>query len=180
MSLYNSLFGVNKVAPFILLALGTNTEQIPRFRDAYINNAGEMVIYTRTGGGNRDYYDSKESYASSRDTSDLDNNYTGPFNEDLRLLPGFLGDAEDDFDSTYATFRYTIPPSFKKVLDTLNLPPAPDPRTRWEALLADLKNGTDAQTLEGKRALEVGQKIFASINEQLSAKEATADAKKKS
>jgi hypothetical protein len=179
MSLYNALFGVNQLAPFILLALGTTSDKVPRFRDAYINEDGEMIIYTRTGGGNRDYYDSPETYAATRDTSDADNDYKGPFNEDLRALPGFLGDVDDDFDSTYASFRYSIPPSFKKVLDTLNLPPTKEPKSRWQALLADLAKGTDAQTPEGKRALEVGQKIFASINEQLSAREATANAEKK-
>lgn len=171
MSLYNALFGVNPMAPLILLALNTTHNAIPRFRDAYLNEAGEMVIYTRTGGGNRDYYDSAESYAASRDMSDPDNDYKGPFNDSLRQLEGFLGDEDDDFDSTYASFRYSVPPAFKPIIETLKVGPAKDPKTRWQALLKDLGDagygGTEPQTPEGKRALEVGQKIFSQINAAL-------------
>ena len=171
MSLYNALFGVNPMAPLILLALNTTHNSIPRFRDAYLNEAGEMVIYTRTGGGNRDYYDSAESYRASHPADDPDNNYTGPFNEDLRKLEGFLGDEDDSFDSTYASFRYSVPPAFKPIIDAVKAGPATSPQARWQALLKDLgdssQGGTEPQTPEGKRALEVGQKIFFQMNAAL-------------
>ena len=52
MSLYNMLFGVNSAAPVLLATLGLTESDVPRFRDCHLNGE-QIVIYTRTGGGNR-------------------------------------------------------------------------------------------------------------------------------
>jgi len=98
MSLYNALFGVNPFANALLSILDTDISQVPRFRDVYVEN-DQIIIYTRTGGGNRDHYE---------------NCTDGPSNADLRKIPGYLWDADDDFDNTFAYFYYAIPESAQK------------------------------------------------------------------
>lgn len=131
MSLYNLVHGVNPMAGLLLTALGLETKQIPRFRDCYWT--GEFIaVYTRTGGGNREYYDSP-----------LDNadNTTGPYNSDLRAVSGFSHDEDDDFDCTYATFYFRPSPVFTEALKAV---PAADatPEQKWESFLERLKSGT--------------------------------------
>ena len=53
MSLYNALFGTNPFANALLMALGITASDVPRFRDCYLDDDGKIVIFTRTGGGNR-------------------------------------------------------------------------------------------------------------------------------
>ena len=77
------------MAPLILNILKVTPADVPRFRDAYFHN-GMLVLYTRTGGGNR------EAYAEQ--------------NQKLRELPGYVSDDDDTFDSTFANFRYNPPP----------------------------------------------------------------------
>ncbi len=95
MSLYNMLHGYEPTANFVLSVLNIPPTEIPRFRDAYLTYLDEtksepvMVILTRTGGGNRDAFE----------------------NEILQLqqLPGYLDSTDDEFDSTFALFRYKLP-----------------------------------------------------------------------
>lgn len=49
MSFYNMLFGVNSAAPVLLATLGLTLNDVPRFRDCYIDGE-HIVIHTRTGG----------------------------------------------------------------------------------------------------------------------------------
>jgi hypothetical protein len=100
-----------------LAALKINEGDIPRFRDAYFTWSDEtettpiIVVHTRTGGGNRDYYESEERcrkcypeyFAPDTDAP------TGPWNADLRALPGYLGDNDCSHDPTYADFRFRVP-----------------------------------------------------------------------
>lgn len=116
------LFGVNAHAPVLLKILGTDPYKVPRFRDCYVSpEDDEIVIHTRTGGGNRDYYESaercRESYPHYFEEGKEPP--TGPWNSDLRALPGFLRDADDDFDCTYADFHYSFPPEFAAELKAL-------------------------------------------------------------
>lgn len=88
MSLYNMLFGKNPDATTILAALNLTEGMIERFRDVWIQeDTNRIVIYTRTGGGNREYY----------------------FNETLTQHPLYLYDEDDDFDSTYAYYYFAMP-----------------------------------------------------------------------
>ena len=92
MSLYNQIFGYNPIAPTLLLILQLDPQKIPRFRDAYIDDLGNIVIYTRTGGNNR------ATYASE--------------NQALREIPGFIRDEDDDYDETFAKFTYEVAEPF--------------------------------------------------------------------
>lgn len=110
MSLYNMVNGVNPATFFILPLLGEkHAEQYPRFRDCFVGrlynsdkddefgipvkqtDQTEKVIsvYTRVGGGNR-------------------NNYVDEIKE-LQSHPNYIKDYNDDFDSTFATFLFSVP-----------------------------------------------------------------------
>lgn len=103
MSLYNMLFGVNPLTKDVLSALKLDSETIPRFRDAYFDHVeNRLVVFTRTGGGNRDYYENS-----------IEEDYEGPTNLDLKNHPNYLTDEDDDFDSTYAYFYFSIPEESK-------------------------------------------------------------------
>lgn len=136
MSLYNLVHGYNALAPELLKALGTTPADIPRFRDCFLsrgpNEDGEYIcIYTRTGGGNREQYE--ESQGGSFNDDD---GAKLPSNNDLRLIDGFVFDADDDFDATYAGFYYKVPDSLKTLVEGLNIPASPG--ERWQLLFSKM------------------------------------------
>ena len=88
MSMYNLLFGENASADDLLKALGLTRDDVPRYRDCYIQD-GHIVVLTRTGGGNRDDYEFE--------------------NLQMTGVPGYLYDHDAEFDYTYAEFHYEIP-----------------------------------------------------------------------
>ena len=53
MSLYNIFFGKHSQAEIILATLGLSPSDMGRFRDCFISD-GQIVVYTRNGGGNRE------------------------------------------------------------------------------------------------------------------------------
>jgi hypothetical protein len=120
MSLYNMLFGTNPSADLLLAMLGITRNSVPRFRDCYLN--GDCIeIYTRTGGGNRDDYEEE--------------------NDALHALPGFVSDSDDEFDCTYAHFRFTIPERYRSVCEILrDMGGSRDPGKHWVDLLGKLSN----------------------------------------
>ncbi len=128
MSLYNMLHGVNPLAGVLLKILGVSPDLVPRFRDCYFNGE-HIVIYTRTGGGNRDWYDEPNA-----------DNTDGPWNSDLRELSGYLRDEDDDYDSTYALFYYSVPEQFGYLMDKLQSMAQKETQSeRWEASLDRIK-----------------------------------------
>lgn len=91
MSLYNTLFGMNPAAGYLLGSLGKTSEDFGRFRDAYYEKGesgkeGKIIVYTRCGGGNREAYE---------DVFD-----------EMELHPNYITNYDDDFDSTYAYFEF--------------------------------------------------------------------------
>lgn len=121
MSLYNMLFGMNAAAPVLLAMLGIDANDVPRFRDCFLSeDRKQIIIHTRTGGGNRDDYEDE--------------------NSSLQSLPGYQGDEDDDFDCTYANFRYAVPEKFAHLID--KLPEGVDPAKRWQETLENLKTAT--------------------------------------
>lgn len=93
MSLYNMINGVNPATFFILPMLGEkHPNNYPRFRDCFVDS-GEIRVYTRVGGGNRD---------------------CGFGEEELQQHPNYLRDEDDDFDSTYATYIFSVPNEWKE------------------------------------------------------------------
>src|SRR5690606_29467384 len=117
---------------------------------------------------NREYYECEQSCRDNYpEYFDGDGeNPSGPWNADLRKLPGFLYDMDDDYDSTYADFIYEVPEEFKSIVETLKTMGAENnPTERWQKLLDDLSQRND--TPAAKRALEVGQQIFGKITEAM-------------
>lgn len=161
MSLYNMMFGYNSLAGVTLSALNITRNDIPRFRDAYFDaEEDRLVIYTRTGGGNREYYGAPNGYDNEE--------YFGPFNEDLENHPDYLFDEDDDFDCTYAYFYFRVPESFKPIFETFkDLGAGKDlnPTEKFAKMIEDLQNGNS--TSEAERALEVGKSIVEQISKTI-------------
>jgi hypothetical protein len=87
MSLYNTLFGTNPVAGYLLGSLGKTSDDFGRFRDAYYEkDNGKIIVYTRCGGGNREAYEDVF--------------------EEMELHPNYITNYDDDYDSTYAYFEF--------------------------------------------------------------------------
>lgn len=115
--LYNAIFGVNEDAPALLVMLRLTPNDFSRFRDAFVAN-GEIIVYTRLGGGNRE-------------------GYTHIFTA-MKKHPQYLRDVDDNFDSTYCTFFFRIPKYLPE--DVLEILKAMDigewkPDERWKVAL---------------------------------------------
>lgn len=85
--------------------------EIPRFRDAYLEGSN-VVIYTRTGGGN------DECYCETEGDSHEEGCYYKA-NRDLESKMNFISFEYDDFDSTYAYFRFQILPEYVDYLEEI-------------------------------------------------------------
>lgn len=147
MSLYNMMFGANPNTHAYLKMLGLTPADVPRFRDCFLSKTDDgdvlIAIHTRTGGGNRDYYESEEgcryNYPEYFKGEDIP---TGPWNDDLRSVPGYLRDEDDEFDSTYATFYFKVPELYADAVKALaDESPAQTmtPAEKWDALLTALQ-----------------------------------------
>lgn len=146
MSLYNSLFGTNNLAPLLLAALKLHSNDFGRFRDCYLNEDGsKIIVYTRCGGGNR------EDYQQVFDAMEQHQNY--------------LSNYDDDFDCTYAYFEFSVPDEFKEQLKMIaeSHGQKESPTEKFQQLLTDLETGNE--TKETGNAIEVGKQIFGKINE---------------
>lgn len=142
--LYNLLHGTDVLVPLLLPALGYRSPgEVPRFRDCYLDG-DEIIILTRTGGGNRAYY---ENLASCRTcypqyfTEDVDDPPHGPWNDDLRKNQYYIRDEDDSFDSTYALFHFRFPEELKAVLTEISekIGPAATLKEKTEAVTKLLK-----------------------------------------
>lgn len=161
MSMYNFLFGTNPFSGLLLEILGAETASIPRYRDCYLNDEGNIVIHTRTGGGNRDAYERDGEYWEE---GQIDN-------DTIRALPGFKGDADDDFDSTYADFTFAVPEAFKPQVELLKtMGGIQNPGERWQEMLEGLRKG-DTSKPEVQRALAAGERIMGQITAAMNAGE---------
>ena len=115
--LYNTLFGINEVAPMLLKCLALSPDDIPRFRDCYLNGE-DIVIHTRTGGGNREDYEKE--------------------NAKLQAHPNYLRDEDDDFDCTYANFYFSFPKEYAEDLKAISQQrPDIKPSEKWQALFKE-------------------------------------------
>ena len=89
MSLYNLINGVNPATFFFLPMLGKHPDEYPRFRDCFIGeDYNSIVVYTRVGGNNRN---------------------CGFGEEELYKHPNFVKTYDDDYDSTYGYYVFSIP-----------------------------------------------------------------------
>lgn len=144
--LYSMLFGRNPASPYLLAFLGITqetAEQYPlgRIRDVYTNDEADRIfIFTRNG-----------EYEEYRHVD-----------EALAKHPNFVRKFVDDFDSTYATYEFTVPVEYqaevKSVAENSDNTP---PMEKFRKLLSDLESDKDnAMTQHAK---EVGKKIFEPI-----------------
>jgi hypothetical protein len=107
--MYNALHGQNSNADILLGILGMKKQEVGRFRDAWITDEGEIAIYTRLGGGNR------ECYCNELDEIKHNGCYQ-PYIEELQKHPLYIRDYDDDFDCTYATFLFKVPEEFRSLV----------------------------------------------------------------
>lgn len=144
MSLYNMLFGTNPFSGVLLQMLGVSRDDVPRFRDCFLNEDGtEIIIHTRTGGGNRDDYEDENNL--------------------LTLIDGYKFDADDDFDCTYADFHYEVPEACESQVALMkDLGAVTEPAARWQEVLDGLRSG-DTSKPDVQRALAVGEQIMGQI-----------------
>jgi len=112
MSMYNMLFGVNQYSDLLLSFLGLTKGDFARFRDVSLTKDGNIAVYTRLGGGNR------ECWCSSPKEHSEDGCY-GRTIEQLQKHPHYLSDQDDDFDSTYATFYFSVPDQYKEITEAM-------------------------------------------------------------
>lgn len=86
MSMMESLVGRTPGFELALGLLGLTERDVGRFRDCYVDENLNVVIFTRNGGGNRPDYE------------DVTNR--------LRAHPGFIRDYDDEFDCTFAYYVF--------------------------------------------------------------------------
>lgn len=163
MSLYNAIHGTNPLAGVLLKMLNIGPEDVPRFRDCYFDGE-HIVLYTRTGGGNRDFYENEESCRENHpEYFETENEPSGPWNDDLRKIDGFVRDEDDDYDSTYVNFYFTVPKQFNYLLDKLKSMAQKETQSeRWEASINRIKTASPDDPLIA-RMTEAFSPIFAAL-----------------
>jgi len=94
MGLYNMIHGVTLATFLVMPMLGKHPEDYPRFRDCFLSDKEHpeyddyIHVYTRVGGNNRG-----EGFGE----------------EELFQHPNFVATFDDSFDSTYATYVFSVP-----------------------------------------------------------------------
>jgi hypothetical protein len=149
MSLYDMVFPdpsrARRVAALVSLV---ELDDFPRLRDAWVELVDDVIVlafYARIGGGNRD------DYASAITA--------------LQAHPNYMSDRDDQFDSTYATFRfvlYPVVPGLAELLRSNAHPGEVDTAQRWADAIAALERGDIHPT-----TLAQADQLFARINEAL-------------
>lgn len=98
MSMYNMINGFNPACVFIMPMLGRKQEEWPRFRDCFVTEEGNIAIYTRVGGGNRN---------------------CGYNEEKLYEDENFIKTYDDEYDTTYGTYEFKVPDKWKADFDLI-------------------------------------------------------------
>ena len=159
--MYNTVVGRRPHAGVLLFMLGN--PKVPRLRDCYLDADGNIAILTRTGGGNREFYEKAQHTGEDCHPCEP---YEGPWNEDLRAIPGYLRDEDLDYDSTYACFHFSPPAGYEDVIELVKEEQGEfDPSKAFAQVLADLKSGT--RTPGTERALQLGERIVSQIEKAL-------------
>jgi hypothetical protein len=119
MSLYNMLFGENKSqASFLFSLLNKTPSDFGRYRDIYVTE-DHIVVHTRNGGGNREYFE--EVF------------------EELNNHPLYDYDEDDDYDCTYANIYFRHPEGYSDILKEL-AEGTITPSEKWKILLTSMDN----------------------------------------
>lgn len=94
------MHGFNPCVIWVLPMLGKHPEEYPRFRDCFVGDKehpeykDHILVYTRTGGNNRDCYEEA--------------------NQAMRDMEGFVTDYDDSFDNTFASWVFKVPEKWQK------------------------------------------------------------------
>lgn len=165
-NLYNIMHGENQFANVLLFSLGfTSKDQIPRYRDCWFD--GEfIVVYTRTGGGNRLFYDSEESCRENYPADFMSVEHEspkGPWNSDLRNNNNYVKDC-DDFDATYAKFYFSIPESLKEIISQVEIQSL-TPQDRFNNFMEKIISDKDDPDV--KRVIDALKPTFENIGKAL-------------
>ncbi len=132
MSMYNLLFGQNPMSDLLLGIIGLNKSAVGRFRDVFISN-GEIAVYTRNGGGNREHWNDEKEEGEDCDCTGCTITYYLPKH------PLYLRDEDDDFDYTYATIYFKIPDQYRDFLAILDKGEF-KPDERWALKFEEIKS----------------------------------------
>ncbi len=141
MSFYTAVFGQNQAADAILATLGLTREDVGRFRDCFVTE-GEIAVYTRNGGNNRECCcsDGPACGAECRNPDTAQCACTGcVITHRLPSHPLYVRDEDDDFDSTYATIYFRFPDEHADQLRLLEAREPFDPSARWLKAIEDLR-----------------------------------------
>jgi hypothetical protein len=130
--MYTLLFGTNQHADLLLATLGLTRADVGRFRDAFLSE-DEIAVYTRNGGGNREHWDGDKEPGEQCDCCGCIIEYRLPKH------PLYLRDKDDDFDCTYATVYFGLPPEFADDLRKLDAGEPFNPDDRWLKKLEQIK-----------------------------------------
>jgi hypothetical protein len=127
MSLYNSLFGQETLAPVLLNALNLSRETVGRYRDCYLAKGEDLgmriIVFTRNGGGNREDYEEVTRY--------------------LQAHPLYVRDWDEEYDCTYASYEFRVPESLAKALEKFDeeeLMPQYAPMEKFKAVIEKLNS----------------------------------------
>jgi len=117
-SLYNMVHGTHPIAPLVLALIDKHAPaKFGRLRDAWVERteAGSirLAVYTRNGGGNRECWDGGTIGCECAGCC---------IEKLLPVHPLYLSDADDDFDCTYATIYFKVPPNAEAILRDLGAP----------------------------------------------------------
>lgn len=115
---------------------------VARFRDAWVEKGADgepvIAIYTRQGGGNR------QCYCGENDREHVPAQCYAACNEELARHPLYVRDADDDFDSTYATFWFRLPGTLhadvRQALTEIACEPV-NMSQRWQAAIDRVRGG---------------------------------------
>lgn len=158
MSLYNMMCGNNPLFTLLHAILATAGElpEIPRYRDTYTKvEDGQpfIVIYTRTGGGNRHYHAEQ--------------------NAALFAHPLCCGDHDDDFDSTFAHFEFAVPDAWEARVVQVHkfmsrTPKGQTPGQKFKRTMASLTNeSTEVLTLPTDEECDVFAELIQGMASEL-------------
>ncbi len=117
------VFGQNPASTVILATLGLTEEAVGRFRDCGVSN-GEIYVYTRNGGGNRECWGCENDSCPGCIISNK-----------LPAHPLYLRDEDDEFDCTYATVYFRFPEEFAADLRAIDSGEKFAPSERWTTFL---------------------------------------------
>lgn len=141
MSLYNMLFNENQETAVLLGMLGVNKDFFARFRDVDLIKDGTIIrVFTRLGGGNREYYEDEW--------------------DEIRCHSLYIKDYDDDYDETYAYIEFNIPEEYKETAKKMFKGEPLSFQEKFEKQLEDLKN-------PNSQASKVAEQIVDKINDAM-------------